>query len=219
MLGHLEPGNQRGDFLEQLRHHGAIALIDIRHIAQIEPECSRGDGVDHLPSREIADIAFAPDPPAFARTGLDEVVVFARIPLDQSCERIHGEERRLVKIMGDPDRLMPPERRMGFVPVRQYGVLAHSLSPAPSWQPRCADMKQLPDPCPALDRPDCLRPAISKDHARCCEAEARGSVTEMLTLAREWQAEFRSRRSRLRYDNVCAVSLTSTFRKGAGAAR
>jgi hypothetical protein len=56
----------------------------------------------------------------------------------------------------------------------------------------CADMKQLHDPCPALDRSDWLHAAISKDHARCCEAKARAGVTELLTLARNRREGFGS---------------------------
>ncbi len=49
--------------------------------------------------------------------------------------------------------------------------------------------------------------------------KVRAGVTGMLTLARNRQEGSHFARDRLRYDNVCAVSLTSMFKTGTGAAR
>src|ERR1035437_140798 len=110
MLRRVEAWNLRRDFLEHAVEHGVIRTVDAGDVTQIEPETAASDRVHYLTAAEIADLAFAPEAAGFLRAGLHQAVMFARIALDQLGELVGGEQRRLVKPVGEPDRLLPPEQ-------------------------------------------------------------------------------------------------------------
>ena len=86
--------------------------VDAGHVAQVQPQASFFDGVQHGFARCAAQITFLPQLAVARAAHGDQAVMLARIGLDQPRQGGARKQRLVAQVMGDFQGLVTPEQRV-----------------------------------------------------------------------------------------------------------